>query len=304
MKQTRSFVFALFLIVSVLLAACGGAAPAASAPQSAASDSAQVEFAGTVESINGDQWTVGGRTFKVTDSAGTAKDVKVGDYVKVSATVNADGSVVAGNVAVSSPEAAQAQAQEQAQTQTQAQSQTQTQTQGIKPSAPAAGSASSGTAQNEQEFVGAVESITGDTWVIGGETFTVTNFTEFKNVIAAGDLVKVHVIFNADGTVSIVEIELALPGSTTGWQDNSNTNSNSNGNSNDDNSNGNSNDDNGYGDNGNSNDDNSNGNSNDDNGNDDNSNGDDSNDNGDDDNGNGDDDNSNDGNDNGSNTNG
>jgi hypothetical protein len=129
------------------------------------------------------------------------------------------------------------------------------------------------------EAFGPVDSITADAVVIGGQTFALTNGSEFKGLIAAGDFVKVHFVLNADGTYTIVEIETWDPAAV----------SNGNSNSNDDNSNGNSN--------GNSNDDdddNSNGNSNDDDDDDDND--DNGNDNGDDDD---DDDNSNDDNSNG-----
>ena len=106
------------------------------------------------------------------------------------------------------------------------------------------------------EAFGTVDSITVDTIVIGGQTFTIANGAEFKDQILAGNFVKVHFTLNADGTLSITEIETWDPALV------------SDGNSNDDNSNdSNSNDDNGNDDN--SSDDNGNDNSDDDNGNDD-----------------------------------
>src|SRR5690349_5877611 len=60
-------------------------------------------------------------------------------------------------------------------------------------------------AQGEHEFIGTVEAINGTEWTIGGQTFLVTNATEFKNLLSVGDLAKVHVVVNADGTITIIE---------------------------------------------------------------------------------------------------
>jgi hypothetical protein len=132
------------------------------------------------------------------------------------------------------------------------------------------------------EAFGTVESITDVSITIGGQTFPLAPGAEIKGAIAAGAFVKLHFTVNADGSLSVREVEIfdpALVGDSNSNDDNSNANSN------DDNSNDNGSDDNGNDDN--SNDDNSNDDdSNDDNG--DNSNDDDD-----------DDDNSNDDNDNG-----
>ncbi len=117
------------------------------------------------------------------------------------------------------------------------------------------------------EAFGNVESITLTEVVIGGQAFSVANGAEFKNQIQAGDFVKVHFSLNADGTMSITEIEIWDPALVTNDNSNSNTNTSldDNGNasnSNDDNGNdSNSNDDNGNDSNSN---DNKGGNSNDD----------------------------------------
>lgn len=160
-------------------------------------------------------------------------------------------------------------------------------------------------------FVGIVDSIAGDQWVISGTTVTVKADVVRDGPFAAGDQVKVEGIVNTDGSFTVSRVEAPSPQDAASLppfgNDNSNeavANDNSadaninddNGNAantndtntNDDNGNGaNSNDDNGV----NSNDDNSNAaNSNDDGGatntNDDNSNSGGSNDNGDDDGGN------------------
>jgi hypothetical protein len=153
-------------------------------------------------------------------------------------------------------------------------------------------------------FVGIVDSIAGDQWVISGTTVTVKSDVVRDGPFATGDQVKVEGIVNTDGSFTVSRVEAPTPQDASSLpafgNDNSNeavANDNSaDANINDDNSNAantnddngndvNSNDDNGA----NSNDDNGNtANSNDDNGgatntNDDNSNGGGSNDNGDDD---------------------
>ena len=141
------------------------------------------------------------------------------------------------------------------------------------------------------EFVGIVDRMAGDQWVISGTTVTVDESIVRDGPFNVGDQVKVEGFVNADGSFTVSRIESPKPQETATLpplSDNSNeslSNSNTNdANTNDDNSNdGNTNDDNG----GNTNDDNSNdgninddngGNTNDDNSNDDNSNDDDSND--------------------------
>lgn len=152
-------------------------------------------------------------------------------------------------------------------------------------------------------FIGIVDSMIGDQWVISGTTVTVDESIVRDGPFQVGDQVKVEGFVNPDGSFSIERVEAPAPQETATQppvlSDNSNE-SLGNANTNDDN--GNTNDDNSNDDGGNTNDDNSNdddGNSNDDNSNDDNSNDDDGNSN--DDNGNDDDGNSND--DNGGNSN-
>lgn len=140
-------------------------------------------------------------------------------------------------------------------------------------------------------FIGIVDSIAGDQWVISGTTVTVDPAIVRDGPFNAGDRVKVEGFTLADGSLTLSRVEAPTPQETATSDDNSNdaaTNANTNdantnddnsntANTNDDNSNtANSNDDNGGG---NTNDDNSNtsssnddSNVNDDNGNDGNSN--------------------------------
>jgi uncharacterized protein DUF5666 len=138
-------------------------------------------------------------------------------------------------------------------------------------------------------FIGLVQSIAGDQWVINGQTVTVSPDVIRDGPFNVGDQVKVEGLVNADGSFAVSKVEVPTPGDSSSLPqfgaDNSNDSNSNEANANDANSNDdnasdvNSNDDNGND--ANSNDDNGNDvNSNDDNGgntNSDDSNGNDSN---------------------------
>jgi hypothetical protein len=94
MKQTHRAFFVVFMLTAVLLSACG-----AGAVQGASSKvEADVIFTGVIESIEGAQWTVNGRTFTVDPSVVRDGPFVVGDTVKVEGAVQADGTVLATRV--------------------------------------------------------------------------------------------------------------------------------------------------------------------------------------------------------------
>jgi hypothetical protein len=267
------FLRVVLLLGGILLSACT-AAPASQNMTSAGSDKpiSEVVFTGVIESMNGSQWVVNGQTITVDASTMQDGSFLVGDTIKVEAEVAADGAVTAKSV--ESPSAGDL-----------AESTTST-------PEPAATETSVVFDDNSNEAVGTVEAITDTSITIAGQTYTFAPGAEIKGAIEVGTIVKLHFVTNADGTLSVSEVEIANPteaGSNNGTDDNSNgtnvndnssndnsddTNVNdnsSNDNSDDDNSNVNSNDDD-------QDDDNGNANSNDDNGNDDNGNDDNSND--------------------------
>lgn len=63
------------------------------------------------------------------------------------------------------------------------------------------------------EAFGTVDSFDGTTIVIGGQSFTVANGAEIKDTITSGNFVKVEFVLNADGTMSIRQIQLWDPAS-------------------------------------------------------------------------------------------
>jgi len=232
-------------------------------PQGSAGSSQSTEavFTGTVESQSGTQWLISGQLVDVNASTGVAPNIQVGDIVKVEASVSADGAVVALKIESSGPDddsgnQNSANSNDDNVNDDSANTNDNTNSSNVNSNDDNSNTAPTGP---EQEAFGVVEAIADGSITIGGISYSIANFTEFKDLITVGDQVKMHVIVNADGTFTIREIERS-----TG--DDSNSNDNSNGddsNSNDDNGN----DDNSNDDDSNSNDDNSN--------DDDNSNGDD-----------------------------
>ena len=271
------FLRVVLLLGGILLSACTAAAPARQSVTSAGSDKpiSEVVFTGVIESMNGSQWVINGQTITIDSSTLQDGSFLVGDTVKVEAQVAADGAVTAKSV--ESPLADDL-----------AESATST-------PEPAATETSVVFDDNSNEAVGAVEAITDTSITIAGQTYTFAPGAEIKGTIEVGTIVKLHFVTNADGTLSVSEVEMANPteaGNGNGSDDNSNG-TNANGNSSNDNSDDTNVNDNSSNDN--SSDDNSNANSNDDNGNDDNGNDDNGNDdNGNDDNGGSGNDNSND----------
>lgn len=198
MSRVLLFVLAL---TAMLVSACGGAADAMSAG-TGKGQASLVEFTGVIEAIDGNQWTIGGQVITIDPSVLHNGPYNVGDTVKVEADVKADGSILITSVEL--PSIASDLSSDSAL------------------SDPINGVLvfdNSGT-----EVFGTVDSITTDTVVMGGQIFEIANGAEFKNQIKSGDFVKVHVSLNADGTMSITEIETWDPALING--DNSNSNSN------------------------------------------------------------------------------
>jgi len=254
---------AVILLGGLLLSACAGAPASQTVPSSdsVGSDKAisEVVFTGAIESMNGDQWVINEQTVTVDPLVLRDGPFVIGDTVKVEAQVAEDGSVTAQRV--ESPSAADM-----------AESATST---------PEAGSSGTPVVFNDDGTVavGAVEALTDTSITIGGQSYTLAQGAEIKGVIAVGTLVKLHFITNADGSLSIQDVEIADPIQVSNGNDNNgNADDNSNdANVNDDNSNHNSNDNDANGTN--VNDDSSNNNGNDDKGRDDHGNDDSSNDN-------------------------
>lgn len=144
------------------------------------SSSGEAEFFGVVESIAPDQWIVSGQTFLITPQTEIKNAIAVGDAVKVHASRSDSNVFVAREIEL----------------------------------AAGTGSVTPVVSTDEIELVGVVESIASNLWTVSGQQFAVNAQTEIKNAIAVGDLVKVHLLVNADNSLTAREIELALTDGT------------------------------------------------------------------------------------------
>ena len=211
MKSISRFrVFSIFFVMAYLLAACGGSLPKTVTPAKGPKvDANVVAFTGTVESINGAEWTVSGQKFTLDPQAVLDSNITVGDEVKVEARVSAGDGVVATKVVSSKVD----------NTTSSSVADNSGMPDAVDTSSSDLNSAPAGimsSAQdvsvrqadaNENEIFGTVEAITADTITVDGVTYSLTNFTEIKDAPIVGDAVKLQVTVNADGTVTVREIE-------------------------------------------------------------------------------------------------
>lgn len=220
-KIYRFKMLPFFLVAAYLLAACGGTLPgSALSAGSSKVEANPVAFTGVVEAINGAEWTVSGQKLTLDPQVSLDPNIKVGDEIRVEANVLANGTVVALKLESSTKDDAVSTSFVDA-------SSTPDPVSIAVPAMSASLEASStpdptvlqGASTNAGEIFGAVEAVTADTITVSGVTYSLANFTEFKDKISVGDQVKVHVIANADGTFTVREIEK----SQASFEDNSNS---------------------------------------------------------------------------------
>lgn len=136
----------------------------------------EIEFVGVVSSIGASQWVIGGQPVTVAPTTEIKAGVALGASVKVHASPQSDGSLLAREIEL-------------------------------------AAGAGDGTATpqpgNEQEFTGALTAVSGDVWTIGGVEVRVTSATEVKGTFQIGDVLKVHATAGTDGVLVAREVELA-----------------------------------------------------------------------------------------------
>lgn len=244
--KTLKFLRAIIVLLGLVLGACAPAALPSTAPANVGGSKpvSEVIFTGVIESMDGDQWVIDGQKITVDSSVLRDGSFVVGDTVKVEASVAEDGSVTAQRV--ESPSAA-----DLVENGNSAPTEAPTAAPGDVASQPLVFD------DGGTEAFGTLETLTDTSITVGGETFTMAPGAEINGQLLPGDLVKLHFVTNADGTLSVTEVEIADPSQL---GDNSNDDNSNNVNANDNSNDDNSNDDNGNDD-----------NSNDDDGNDDNS---------------------------------
>jgi len=223
-KINRFTLVSLVLVGAYLLSACGGALPQSGLPQAGIKVQAkEIVFTGVVEAINGNEWTVSGQVITVEPSAAVDPNIQVGMIVKVEGQVSSTGEVTALKVetsAVLDDNASGANANDD---NLNANSNANTNDDNSN----SANDNSNETAGAGTEIFGVVESLTTDAITVNGIEYQLAQFTEFKDAVAVGDQVKLHVIVNADGTFTIREIEKSTGN---GVDDNSNNSNDDNGN--------------------------------------------------------------------------
>lgn len=226
MKTISRFkVLSFFLIAAYLLAACGGTLPQSISPAQGSKVQANVvAFTGIVEAINGSEWMVAGQKITLDPHAALDPNIGVGDEVKVEANVSADGAVVALKVEssvkddiVSTSSADASSTPDPIGTPSPDTSSTPDVSSSPDASTPSAPQA----AANQNEIFGAVQALTASTITVNGVTYNLSNSTEFKNALTVGDQVKLHVLVNADGTITVREVEKSAAAS---FDDNSSSN--------------------------------------------------------------------------------
>lgn len=261
-KTNRITFFTTIVVLAYLLSACSGV-PAgvkvddsSSNSQSQAGQGAEVAFTGTIDAMGGNQWTISGQAITVDGATSVAANIVVGDNVKVEARVSQDGTITAVRIEHAGNDNANGNSNDDNQNDSNTNDNGANSNDDLNGNSNGNGNGNdNSSAVDDKEVSGVVEAITTDSITIDGVVYMIADFSEFKDLVGLGDMVKVHVIVNADGTVTIREIEKTQGA---GLEDN---NSNSNGS--DDNAN--SNDDDGSNSNDNS---NGNNNTNDDHGND------------------------------------
>ncbi len=135
-----------------------------------------MEFTGTVESMDGNQWVVSGQAITIDANTRIKGSIQVGDTVKVKAYTQADGSLLAHEIERTDY----------------------------------ASDDDSGQYEGQKvKFTGTVESMDGNQWVVDGKTITVDTNTRIKGSIQVGDTVKVEAYVQADGSLLAHEIEQA-----------------------------------------------------------------------------------------------
>jgi len=96
MKQLPRFLIPVFVLAALALGAFGVAfARELTNAEYNTTATDEVEFTGTVESINGNVWTIGGRTVVVDSATELTGFISVGQQVKVHASMGVDGSLAA-----------------------------------------------------------------------------------------------------------------------------------------------------------------------------------------------------------------
>jgi hypothetical protein len=131
----------------------------------------EVELQGLVLAISTNAWDIGNQTVLVTSETEITGTIEVGDLVRVHASYDQDGSLIASEIVLEESE-------------TPIEDET----------------------RNMIEFVGTVETISSEAWIVGGQTVAITPQTEIQGNVEVGDLIKVEAYSSEDGSLEAFEI--------------------------------------------------------------------------------------------------
>jgi hypothetical protein len=163
------------------------------------------EFTGELTAVNGDVWTIGGRSVRITAATEVKGSFNIGDVLKVHASAGADGVLAAREVELAANASG-----------------------GSDDSGHNSGGNDDGNRAGEQEFTGELTAINGSVWTIAGRQVRITSSTEVKGNLQIGQVLKVHASPASDGVLVAREVELAAAAGD-GNDDNGNNNTNPSG---------------------------------------------------------------------------
>ncbi len=138
-----------------------------------------LHFTGIIESIGADNWVIGGQTFKVDANTVLDEGLAVGVEAEVEHVLLADGTKIARKIETDIPS--------------------------VLPESTPNGTPEA--TPSDLHFVGIIQSIGAEDWVIGGETFKVDQNTVLDDGLAVGAEARVEYLLLADGTRLAKEIE-------------------------------------------------------------------------------------------------
>ncbi len=170
--------------------------PTAGAPTEGPSDQT-TEFDGTLQAVAGSTWTAGGRTLRVGSQTEIDGSPKVGDSLRVTASQGPDGVWNAQKIEVTTGGDTGGGGGEG----------------GATPGpTPTGGSGGDGGGESHNDPVtvtGTVSRISGASWTIAGQVFSVDGSTEIHDNPQVGDTVRVTATRQPDGSLLASQIEIA-----------------------------------------------------------------------------------------------
>ncbi|OGN73611.1 MAG: hypothetical protein A2X24_12735 [Chloroflexi bacterium GWB2_54_36] len=171
----------------------------------------EVEIFGTIESITGTVYVVGGKTVNTDAATEITGVLAVGSFVKVHASLNADGTFQAREIELmTEPAAEPGDDDDQGEDQDDQDDQDEDMD------------------EDEVKLTGVLESMTAGIWVVDGVSFVVDLSTKIEGDIQVGDIVKIKGHVQSDGTTVLAhKIELEDDASTGSDDDSEDSDDNS-----------------------------------------------------------------------------